>query len=103
MRDREVFAPQGTLEGAFGAFQYPLTLLLPEVVADFLLRPARDRDTQPVRRRSVLRAAVGQDFYPVAGMKRVGKRNDFTVDPRPGAAVPDLRVNVIGEVDGGAA
>src|ERR1700690_1990568 len=45
-------------------------------------------------------SGLGDDFDDVAGVKLVAKRDHASVDFRPGATVPDLGVNRVGEIDG---
>src|SRR5690625_28750 len=101
--DRQVAAPKCPLQRLAAALQLSLFLLLPEVVPDLLPRTAGVSEREPVGTRSELRTAIGEYLDPVAGLQLVTKRHDLAVDAGSDAAVTDLGMYRVSEVDGGRA
>ena len=66
--------------------------------ADLVARAGRLDDRQPVARRAAL-ALGGEHLDDVAGLQLVVQRHDLAVDLRADAAVADVRVDLVGEVE----
>ena len=70
--------------------------------ADLVARPAGPHHRQPVARGPAL-LLRGQDLDDVAGLELVVQRDDLAVHLRPDAAMADVGVNGVGEVERGRA
>ncbi len=66
---------------------------------DLVARPGAGDELQPIARRS-LRGLRREDLDYVPGLQLVGERHDPAVDLRSDAAMADVGVDGIGEVDG---
>src|SRR3954471_23012072 len=75
-----------------------LARLLLEPLLDLVARAGRLDDGQPVARRAAL-ALGGQDLDDVARLQLVVQRHDLAVDARADAAVAELGVDLVGEVE----
>ncbi len=76
-----------------------LAPLAAEELADLRARLGGLDEVQPVARRRA-RGLRGEDLDEVPRLERVGERHDAAVDLRADAAVADVRVDVVGEVEG---
>src|SRR5204863_6129729 len=75
-----------------------LARLLLEPLLDLVARARRLDQRQPVARRAAL-ALAGEDLDDVAALELVVERDDLAVDARADAAMADLRVDLVGEVE----
>src|SRR4029079_16956971 len=75
-----------------------LARFLLEPLLDLVARAGRLHDREPVARRAAL-ALGGQDLDDVARLQLVVERDDLRVDLRPDAAVAELGVDLVGEVE----
>src|SRR4029450_5074850 len=72
-----------------------------EPLPDLVPGPGRLDDPQPVAGRSRVRRLRGEDVDRVAGLQLVVEWYQPAADARTHATMPHLRVDGIGEVDGG--
>ena len=73
---------------------------LGEPLADLRLRPGRYDDVHPVLRRPGVLILRGKHLHLVASLQLRFQRHQLAVDLRTNAAVADLRMHGVGEVDG---
>src|SRR6266542_2701862 len=92
-------ADQRLLAGLDGV----LAALLGEPLPDLVARPRCLDDRQPVPRRTGVGCLGGEDLDRLAVLERVLQRHQPLVDARAHAAVADLGVHGVGEVDRGRA
>src|SRR6266540_1745773 len=92
-------ADQRLLAGLDGV----LATLLGEPLPDLVARPRCLDDRQPVPRRTGVGCLGGEDLDRLAVLERVLQRHQPLVDARAHAAVADLGVHGVGEVDRGRA
>src|SRR6266581_3255332 len=92
-------ADQRLLAGLDGV----LATLLGEPLPDLVTRPRCLDDRQPVPRRTGVGCLGGEDLDRLAVLERVLQRHQPLVDARAHAAVADLGVHGVGEVDRGRA
>ncbi len=95
---RQAVAPEGLHERVAPLLLEVLALLAREPVADLVARPRRRDDAHPVARRPAL-GLRRQDLDDLAGLQRVVQRHDAPVDLRADAAMPDVGVHRVGEVE----
>ena len=96
---RQPVAAQGPRQLLAPVLDGVLTALPAEPLADLVAGPGRGHDLQPVPRRPGGRRLRGEDLDRVGRVELRLERDQPAVDPGPDAAVPDLGVDDVGEVD----
>src|SRR6185295_19762990 len=93
----ELVAAGLLLEDPPADLERPLLLLRVEPLADLALGARGDDERQPVAARLAVRA--GQDLDHVAVLERGPDRHQLAVDARSRAAVSQIGVDVVGEIE----
>ncbi len=99
---RQTLLAQRVLEQLASGVLGVTTVLRLEPVLDLVPRPGGLDQSQPITRRSALPLG-GQHLADVAGTQRVGERHDLAVDLGADAAMTDVGVDLVGEVQRGGA
>ncbi len=97
--DRQAFLAQSLGQLVAAVLDGVLAALPAEPLADLVAGPGGDDDLQPVPARTGRRDLGGEDLDAVARAELGVERHQAPVDPGPDAAVADLGVDGVGEVD----